>query len=316
MRYLTLIPLLFLALLVLARPIAFTASALGEWCTHSAQLHRFLLNETGGVALELLTGFVTAPGTTQTALTMASGNTLQVRNGPFEKPARLLAAWADNQGAGSLRIRSPRMHDNVQGIRLAVPVGIAQPLIPLGTAQRLYSQDTLTVDLSGSAVAADIETACLLIQYDDLPGVSGRFIDHADILRRGVNVMAVENTLALGTAGGYSGEEAINAEFDQFKANTDYALIGYNVSAECACIRWRGSDTGNLGVGGPGTDDVKAVTSGWFLELSRAYQMPLVPVFNSANKSGILIDGAQDENGADVLVSSIFVELAPAGGIR
>jgi len=37
----------------------------------------------------------------------------------------------------------------------------------------------------------------------------------------------------------------------------------------------------------------------------------MIPVFNSANKAGILIDGAQDENGADVTVQSIFAELAP-----
>jgi hypothetical protein len=42
--------------------------------------------------------------------------------------------------------------------------------------------------------------------------------------------------------------------------------------------------------------------------------MPLIPVFNSANKGGILIDAAQDENGTDVTVNSIFAELSPGGG--
>ena len=35
-----------------------------------------------------------------------------------------------------------------------------------------------------------------------------------------------------------------------------------------------------------------------------------MPIFNAANKNGILIDGAQDENGADPLVTSIFGLLA------
>jgi hypothetical protein len=178
--------------------------------------------------------------------------------------------------------------------------------------QKLISQDTLLVDLSGSATAGDIETACMLIYYDDLPGINARFIDPVELMERGVNIMSVENTLALGVLGGYSGQEAINAEYDLMKANTDYALIGYLTQSECACVRWQGIDTGNLGVGGPGNETNKEVTRNWFAKLSYQFNVPLIPVFNSANRAGILIDGAQDENGVDVLVNSIFVELAPA----
>jgi hypothetical protein len=32
-------------------------------------------------------------------------------------------------------------------------------------------------------------------------------------------------------------------------------------------------------------------------------------VFNSANRAGILLDAHQDENGLDILVTSIFAEL-------
>jgi hypothetical protein len=122
--------------------------------------------------------------------------------------------------------------------------------------------------------------------------------------------MGNENSISTGTAGGWSGEEAINVEFDNFKANTDYALMGYLVSAECLAVRWRGSDTGNLGVGGPGTIDQRDLTARWFCTLSDEFGLPLIPVFNSANKSSILVDCAQDENGADVVVTSLFAELA------
>ena len=36
-----------------------------------------------GMAMELITGFVTAPGAAITAVTLAAGNTLSIRNAPF-----------------------------------------------------------------------------------------------------------------------------------------------------------------------------------------------------------------------------------------
>lgn len=284
----------------------------------SSRWHRFCA-QGGGMALELLTGFVTAPSTTFTAWTLASGNSLTVRNAALTTKVRLLSAWGDWQTAGILRIRSPKLHDNVQGLRLQGVASEVYPLIPWlskDQAQGLTPQDTLTVEQTGSATAGDIESGCLLLYYDDLPGQSAYLITPEELSKRAVNLVSVENTLALGTAGGYSGEEAINAEFDLLKANTDYALIGYNVSAECVCVRWRGADTGNLGVGGPGNDTNKDVTHDWFLKLSTLLGLPAIPVFNSANKAGFLLDGAQDENGTDVTLTSILVELSPKGGVR
>lgn len=263
-----------------------------------------------GKALEVVTGFVTAPGTTLTAWTLAAGNTLTVRNAALTTEILLLQMWADNQGAGTLRVRSPKLHDNVQGIRMDITVSDVSPLLPMGTKQKLFPQDQLVAEQSGSATAGDIETGALLLYYADLPGSDARFIDADELARRAVQFVTVENTLALGTAGGYSGEEAINAEFDVLKANTDYAIIGYLANTECAVIRYRGIDTGNLGVGGPGNETLRHVTAEWFKRLSMATGLTCIPVFNSANKAGLLIDGAQDENGADPTVTTILAELA------
>lgn len=262
-----------------------------------------------GRALELVTGFVTAPSTTQTALTVATGNSLTVRSHPFESPAHLLQVWADNQSAGILRIRSPRMHDQVQGLRLDVVASEVKPLLPRGMGQALFPQDTLTVDLSGSATGGDIETACMLIYYGDLPGIDSRLMRPAEVLPRVRHLVTVENTLALGTSGGYSGEEAIDAEFDLLRANTEYAILGYLVDGECAAVRWRGPFSGNLGLGGPGDDTGRDFTRDWFVNLSEEHDLPLIPVFNAADKSNVLIDGATDENGTDVTVTTILAQL-------
>jgi len=268
-----------------------------------------------GRAIEVVTGFVTAPGATFTAWTLAAGNSLTVRNSVPDTPVHLLDMWAHNQAAGTLRVRSPRLHDNVQGIRSAITVGLVAPLLPYRPRQRLIAQDQLVAEQTGSAVGGDIETGALLLYYENLPGVEGRFVDVDTVVRRAVTIENVENTIATGIAGGYSGEEAINAEFDLLKANTDYALLGYLVAQQCAVVRWRGSDTGNLGVGGPGEVTLRHLTKEWFLRLSRDTGFPCIPVFNSANKGAVLVDCAQNELGVDVTVTSIFAELGPTGTV-
>lgn len=266
---------------------------------------------TAGPALQLITGFVTAPSTTMTAWTMAAGDSLQISNCEFSKMVRLLQAWGDWQTAGYLGIRSPKMHDAVRGIKLKGTASDVVPLLPWIQPQRLYPQDVLIAEQSGSATAGDIETGCMLVHYEDLPGCNARFISPDDLQKRGIFQFAGENTIATGTAGGYSGSEAINAEFDQFKANTDYALVGYLTDTECAAIGVRGPDTGNYRLGGPGNETLRHVTADWFTRLSLRYGIPLIPVINSANKGATFVDAAQDENGADPLVNLIFVELAP-----
>jgi len=263
-----------------------------------------------GKALELLVGFVTAPDTALTALTMASGNSATVRAASEGSQVHLVNCWADNQGAGILRIKSPRMHDNVQGIRLPVIVANPQELMPQGLLQKLYPQDSLTLELSGSATTGDIETAAFLLYYEDLPGVTANLISSSELKSKLINILSVENTLATGTSGGYSGEEAINAEYDLLRANTDYAILGYQVSAQCAAIRWRGVDFGNLGVGAPGQITNQRNSSTFFMDLADKTGLDTIPVFNSANKSSLLIDAAQDENGTDVLVTTILAELS------
>lgn len=268
-----------------------------------------------GRALELITGQVTAPGATFTAWTLAAGNSLSIRSADVAKPIYLIGAWAKNQVAGTLRIRSPRLHDNVQGLRFRVTLGSVLPLYPttpaISVRQRLITQDQLIVEQTGSAVGGDIEQGSLLVVYEDLPGVAGRFIDADMLYKNGVNVMVQETSHTAGAVGGYSGQVAINSSFDNLKANTDYALIGGLIDTRATSIRWQGIDTGNLGVGMPGEPAARDIQNSWFADQSRAFGMPLIPVFNSANKNAILVDVATDENGGTFIVSSILVEMPP-----
>lgn len=262
-------------------------------------------------ALELIAAQGTAIGATIANINAVAGDSLVVRNtGNNAVPGKLLQTWADVQVAGTFRIRSPRFHDNVQGLRFDTAIGDVRPVLPWGVGQPIYPGDVLIAELGGSAVAGDVETVCLLNYYPDLPGVNGQFITPDQLAQRTQHVFTVENTLATGTAGGYSGSEAINAEFDQWRSGEQYALVGYLVDTECAAVAWRGGDTGNLRVGGPGDETERELTADWFVRLSRAFNLPLIPVFRADNKAGILVDALQDENGADVTVTSIFALLS------
>ncbi len=263
-----------------------------------------------GKALEVVTGTVTFSNNAFVAVTAAAGNTMQVRNGKEGSIIRLLQAWADLQFLGTVRIRSPRLNDVNQGIRLAVTASDVKPLLPYFFNQPLFPNDALTVEISAPDAAGDVETISFLTYYDDLPGAEAHLITAEELRRRMVEIHPIESTIALGVAGGYSGQEAINAEFDFLKANREYALLGYMVTVECATVRWVGADVGNLGVGGPGDELGRDFTRTWFLDLAESTGLATIPVFNANNRGGILIDGAQDENGADTTVTSIFALLS------
>jgi hypothetical protein len=263
-----------------------------------------------GMGMEILTGFATAPSTTFTALTMATGDSLQVRNSNPAKNVWLLGMWAQNQVAGSFRVHSPKLHDNVQGIRIRNNTGDTLPLFPRGIKQLLYPQDVLVAEITGSAVGGKIEQGSLLMYYEDLPGSTARLITPADVQKGGVNIFPVQCSITAGSAGGYSGSQAINATVDLFKANTDYALIGYHVSAACTSVGIKGPDVSGMRVGGPGDPTFSELTGDFFRWASDYTGLPMIPVINSANKAGTFIDVAQNDGGAAVVVDLIFVELA------
>lgn len=264
-------------------------------------------------AIDTVTGFVTAPGATLTAWTMATGDSLAIRNFPADAHAYLLDMWGFNQVAGILRVRSPRLHDNVQGLRYRIP-GNSQafPLADQRWLQNLYTQDNLIAEQSGSAVAGQIETGSLLIFYENLPGVNARLTTWDDVMKRGIETYIQETDHTPGVAGGYSGQVAINANFDLMKANQDYALLGYVTDAQDATVCMRGADTGNLRVSGPANSALREHTRSWFRSLSEASGRPCIPIINAANKFGTFADVVSNQVGTAINVNWIFAELAPA----
>lgn len=264
---------------------------------------RSLTQSPGGVlempaALDTIHVQTTAINTTLAAAAAVSGDSLSVKNASLSSNVWLIQAWTDLQAAGELRIRSAKMHDNVDAIRTRVLAGVVKPLLPFGYAQRLYAGDTLVVEHAGSATAGDIESSALQILYDDLPGQAARLTTYDAIRGKLKNLVGVRLSLTAGTSGGYSGSKALNADVDLLKANTDYALFGMTTDVEVTSICLRGPDTGNLRVAVPGEPDLTEDMMQWFRLLTTAYGLPLMPIINSANKGATSVDVVSDENAA------------------
>lgn len=270
---------------------------------------RVLSGPAFGPALDTITSTGTAIGATLAATTIAVGDSFQIKNVIGNTPAQLLQVWTDVQVAGSVRIRSPKFHDNVDAIRTRTAIGDLSPLLPWGLSQPLYPQDTEVVELAGSAVAGDIESVVQQIWYPDLPGQSPRMLDWPTVKGKAKNIVGQRLAITLGTTAGYNGARAINADADLLKANTDYAVLGMTTDTECAAICLRGPDTGNLRVSVPGEPALTHHVNYWFKRLSLAFAMPLIPIINSANKGGTLIDCVNDENGGTANITIWLAEL-------
>jgi hypothetical protein len=266
-----------------------------------------------GRVIECVGGYVTNPSTTLTTLTASTGQSFTIRGTDTTKGTWLLGAWAFNATAGELRITSPRLHDQVQGIRNRVTAAYTSPLYPYfvqgGFAQRLYAQDNLTVQLSGGA--SEIDNAALLIGYDDLGGVSGRFVDWPTLKKVGLNAVTVEVTVTAVVTGLFGGAVAVNSSFDTLIANTDYAVVGGMTDTRGCAVGITGVDFGNLRVGFPAEPTMREQTNEWFLMLATTFGAPYIPVFNSANKTQTVIDVMTNGSGGTYTINLELVQLQP-----
>lgn len=236
-----------------------------------------------GVAYTLSAGFATNPGATITAVTAATPDTFNVQNFDTSDSAYLEQMWAKNATGGIVRIRSPRMHDPNQGIRSQTGATGGYLLLPYGIDQRLYPGDTPTVETSGGG--AETDTVYALYSYSNLPGVSARLAAWPEVESRILDVSGTEiDVTTSATAGQWGTAVAINASFDNFKAGSDYAILGYSTSVSVGAVAFQGAETGAQKVGGPGTSD-HIQTRDYFVRLSTESGRPFIPIFNANNKA-------------------------------
>jgi len=262
-----------------------------------------------GRAIEVVGGRTTNPSTTITGLTANTNNSFTVRNFADQDKCYLDGIWSQSATAGVIRLRSPKMHDISQGIRFTDIAGVSRNLLPAGLSEVLYAQDTLTFEMSGGA--SETDAGFLLVAYDNLPGSDARFATFDQVKTRVVHVLTAEVTVTNPTtAGDWSAGTAINATFDLLKANTDYAVLGYQAASAVGAVALVGPDTGNYRVGGPGTTE-SIETRHWFKRMGEATGRPYIPIFNSANKANTNITVAHTTASGSTTVDVVLAQLSP-----
>lgn len=251
----------------------------------------------------------TTPGTlgvfgSSVGMTAQSGT---IRNTELGSKVNLEGFWIEAAAASQSRVRSPRLHDNVQGIRYSVPLATPINLIGYRPQTPLVPQDLLVVEAS-TAVAA-VVTQFLQVSYASLPGSDGNYLSYDQVQARTVDIMTQEVTPGNPTAAGqWSAGVALNSSFDLMKANTWYALLGYTSTVQAGAFAIQGPDTGGLKVGGPGI--LQALeTREWFCWMDEFGEEPAIPVINSANKAGTFVFLADLAAANAAVVDLLFAEL-------
>jgi hypothetical protein len=259
-------------------------------------------------ALDTVTATGTAITATISAATIASGDSFTIKNAPLTSNVWLLQAWIDSQVAGVLRIRSPKLHDNVDAIRTRHQIGVLKPLLPFGAPVKLYPQDTEIVEFSGSAVAGDIESIVQLIYYEDLPGQQARLQtwdqvrEDQDHPRRAPGDHPRLDGRLQRRARHQRRRRPPAGEHRLRRARHDHRHGGRGDLP----ARPRHRQPARVGARRTGPLGGRAW---WFRLLSMHYNLPLIPIINSANKGATLIDCVNDENGGTANVTIWLAQL-------
>jgi hypothetical protein len=251
---------------------------------------------------------VAATGGVFVAGTGYTGQSTTVRNTALGSKVQLEGLWGINTTTDIIRVRSPRLHDNVQGIRYQTPAGVQANLIGYNPETPLVPQDQLVVEASNATTEND--SVYLNISYGSLPGSDGNYATWDQIKPRIVDIMTQEVTPGAPVAANqWSAGVALNSSFDLMKANTWYALLGYTVNVQVGAVAIQGPDTGGLKVGGTGLLN-PIETREWFINTSNASAEPGIPVINSANKAGTFVYIGSNLAAYAGIIDLLFAELS------
>jgi len=233
-----------------------------------------------GRAIEMLGFKVTNPGSTFTAVTVASGDSLTVRTFVQATGANLEHATRQGATAGAWRILSPVLHDNNTGLTFLTAETPTVIVMPDFIGEPLKSGDTLTVQ--GTGGTAETEVGAITINYNDVDGLAAKLYTWDDIVGAFEHYKTFEVDCSIGGTAGNWADTLMNATDKQAKADRKYAILGYTTDTALAAIAIHGGETGNVRIGGPAPTTVED-TAFWFVQESKRMGTPHIPVISANN---------------------------------
>ena len=236
------------------------------------------------------------------AATPFTGSIANIRNFPPTDRALLLGFGRKGATAGTARIRSNLFHDDLQGLRVRALAADPTSHIPHWVPNLLYAQDAPTLD--GDGTNLEVEAYWEAVYYSNLPGVAARLHSPADILPN-VDLIFGQEILISAVAPPAFASANIGSLYNTSKANRDYALLGFQSDTALLAIGIQGSDTGGL-VAGFGCPADIWKTKDAFVRLAYEYNLPLIPVINSANIPSTNLNVYNDIAAANARVTLIL----------
>jgi hypothetical protein len=252
--------------------------------------------------IELLSVAATAPSTGAAGIAL-TGDSLTVKNGRGK--IKIISAWARLQAtAGFVQIAFPSGHDTTRGIRVGCPLSsTTMGVVPWSSQIELQAQELLGITIAGSATAGDVEQLCMLVRYEDLPGIAQRLITANQLDSRVEKLCTIEMS-SVSTAGpSYGTPTVITTPADLLQANRDYAVLGATTRTACMASFLIGPDTGNLRIGVPGDITKPEICAQWFPLMSRISGEACIPIINSGNKASTFAHAIADENAGTFLTT-------------
>jgi hypothetical protein len=262
-------------------------------------------------AIETVAGYVNNPTSTQTALTMATGDSLTVRNFPAQNPAYLMAMLRGSVALGTIRVRSPLLHDNVNGIQvtLAAAENPALYAYPCPGVQTLKPQDNLIVEVTGGSA---YDVGALTIYYTAGSPYAARLHQYGDFKGMIKSIVTVTTTCTIGSTPVAWVDTAISGTL--LHANTDYAVLGMFTDLITSVIAIKGVDTNNMRIGMAGRTSMYD-TSDYFVKLSERSGLPCIPVFNAANAASTYVSIIDTASSGSSIVTLVLAECGTNTGL-
>src|SRR5581483_3173225 len=199
----------------------------------------------------------------------------------------LESVWASGATTDFVRVRSGRLHDSQQGIRMQAGGNQRANLLPWPNGQQLISTDNLTVEID--ATGAGSGGIVLTYGFDDFAGGNQGLASWADVSGRIKSVMGQEvDVTASATIGTVGAGVALNAFADNWKVDSSYALLGYTCSVAVLSLLLNGANTSGQDIGFPGDTNARE-TRDYFERMADQTGRPCIPIIEGGNKGSTVL---------------------------